>query len=273
MNVIGLGNVGSKIAKCFEKYPQYSVFTIANQDHGDTVVVKEQSHPEKYESLAPNLEKIINSLEDEVLFIVCGASFTSALSLVVLEQLKHKPVDVLYIKTDTEMLSQMKKMHEKVVYNVLQQKARSGAFRNLYIVSNQKVEETLGDLPVIGFWDKINDFIASTFHMVNVYTHQDPVMGVLEAPPDTCRISTVGVKELSGGQETDLFELDSARATRYMYGVNEDRLKASSDTLKKIKSELKTKITEDHSVSYGIYPTTYKVDYCWFIKSTSIIQS
>ncbi len=273
MNVIGLGNVGSKIAKCFEKYPQYTVFTIANQDHGDTVLVKEQNHPEKYESLTPNLKKIVDNLEDEVLFIVCGASFTSALSLVVLEQLKDKQIDILYIKTDTDMLSQTKQLHEKVVYNVLQQKARSGAFRNLYIVSNQKVEEILGNLPIIGFWDKINEYIASAFHMVNVYTRIDPVMGGLEQNPDTCRISTIGVKDPSRGDEQDLFTLDAPRATRYMYAVNGERLKSSSDSLKKIKSELKTKITEEHSVSYGIYPTTYEVDYCWFIKSTSIIQN
>lgn len=272
MNVIGLGNVGSKIATLFEKYPQYNVNKIANQDHGNTLVIKEQSHPEKYEALVPNLTAIVNNVEDEVLFIVCGASFTSALSLVVLEQLKDKQIDILYIRTDTEMVSQVKQLHEKVVFNVLQQKARSGAFRNFFIVSNQKVEEILGDLPIIGYWDKINDFIVSTFHMVNLYTRLDPIMGGLETIPDTCRISTIGVKEASGGQENDLYDLDATRATRYMYAVNGERLKSSSDSLKKIKSELKNKITDNHSVSYGIYPTTYQVDYCWFIKSTSIIQ-
>lgn len=273
MNVIGLGNVGSKIATLFEKYPQYNVNKIANQDHGNTFLIKEQSHPEKYEALDPNLTAIVDKVEDEVLFIVCGASFTSALSLVVLEKLKDKQIDILYIKTDTEMVSQIKQLHEKVVFNVLQQKARSGAFRNVYIVSNQKVEEILGDLPIIGYWDKINDFIASTFHMVNLYTRLDPVMGGLETIPETCRISTIGVKEVSSGAEQNLYDLDAPRATRYMYAVNGERLKSSSDSLKKIKSELKNKITENHSVSYGIYPTTYQVDYCWFIKSTSIIQN
>ena len=79
-----------------------------------------------------------------------------------------------------ELLSEVKKMHERVTYNVLQEYARSGQIKGICLVSNTQLENILDNVPIMGYHKKRNDFIVSTMHMINVYKNSDPVMGIVE---------------------------------------------------------------------------------------------
>jgi hypothetical protein len=53
---------------------------------------------------------------------------------------------------------------------------RSGLFERLFIVSNPQLERILGDVPIMGYNDKLNELLVSTFHMINVYNNNEPVV-------------------------------------------------------------------------------------------------
>jgi|14BtaG_2_1085337.scaffolds.fasta_scaffold00386_8 hypothetical protein len=275
MNIIGLGGVGSRVAKWFEDYSQYTVFYVDHLQHGkETLRIKKQKGPEQYEESSPNFSSFVEKMDDEeVVIFVCGASYTSVLSLQLRQALGDREVSIVYIQPDTTMLNATRQKHEKVVYHVLQQYTRSGHFERIYLFDNNSIENIIGELPVIGYWDQINQIIGSTIHTLNIYKNNSPIMGSLEDPQDACRITAVGSKDIETGEEQMFFKLDPARESCYIYAVSEERLRQSGNLLQKIREELKTRLADDHSLSFGIFPTNYDRDFAYVVKHTSFIQN
>lgn len=274
MNIIGVGGVGSRIAKQFESFPQYNVVCVDHEPQVErTILVKKHNDPEAYEATNIDLTMLTGCLtSDEVIMIVCGGSLVSALSLRILESIKERQIRIVYVIPDVSLLNHKKMLNEKIVRNVLQHLTRSGKFERIYLVDNQKIEQIAGDLPVIGYWEQINNFISNTIHMLNVYQHNNPVMGNIEEPGITNRISTIGLKDIGSGEEKLFYPLDDTREVNYIYVINEERLKKSNDSLKRIKDEVKSKATETKSVSFSIYSTKFDRDLAYVVEHTSFVQ-
>ena len=181
MNIVGLGKAGCAIADRFSEYPQYEIYKIDVGLEGKRCYdVKERSSPEEYEANTPSFKRFFGKIGGETLFIIGGSGSVSAMSLRIVEQIKGTcEISILYIKPDTFLLSEPKKLHEKVTYNVLQEYARSAAVKRIYLVSNPELENILGDVPIVGYYEKLNDLIVSTMHMTNVFLNSDTILGGL----------------------------------------------------------------------------------------------
>ena len=276
MNVIGLGQAGCNIADVLSAYPQYKTYKIDVGLEGKKCYdVKLQKGPEEYEENVPSMKTFFRGIKGETLFIIGGSGSISAMCLRIMEQIKDKcELSVLYIRPDTSLLSKNKTLHENATYGILQQYARSGLLEMLYLVSNTNLENILGDVPIIGYIDKINELLVSTVHMINVFRNSEPVMGGIEEPQEASRIATFGISDIEGNEEKSFFSLDRAKERCYIYSINEERLKTDGDLRKKIVSHVKEQSeTEDLKVSFGVFPTNYQQDYCYILNYTSIIQS
>ena len=276
MNIIGLGKAGCAIADRFSEYPQYNIFKIDVDIEGPSCyTVKYQKGPEEYESNAPSLKNFFKGVQGETVFIVGGSGDISAMTLRVAEQIKDScTIDILYIRPDTQLLSEPKKLHEKVTYNVLQQYARSSAVNRIYLVSNTEVENILGTVPIMGYYEKLNELIVYTMHMINIFNNSEPVMGSLASPGKTRKICTVGTYDIEKDEEKLFFPLDTVREISYIYGVGEKRLREDGGLHKKIVSQMKGKTNDETvDVSFGVYPTKYENDYGYVIAYSPNIQS
>ena len=276
MNVIGLGQAGCNIADMLSQHPQYKVYKVDIGLEGKRCYdVKPQKGPEEYEENVPSMKTFFRGIKGETLFIVGGSGSISAMCLRIMEQIRDKcELSVLYVRPDTSLLSKNKTLHEKATYSILQEFARSGLLKMLYLVSNINLENILGEVPIIGYNSKINELIVSTVHMVNVFRNSDPVMGGIEEPAEASRIATFGISDIEGNEEKSFFSLDRAKEKCYIYSINEERLKTEGDLRKKIVSTVKAQAeTEDLKVSFGVFPTNYQQDYCYILNYTSIIQS
>jgi hypothetical protein len=159
--IIGLGNSGYKIGKAFSQHPQYKVITIDHEESADIRVPK-QDHPEKYEESFPMIANQLRDVEGEMLFVISGASIISGAALRVLEQIHNKgPVSILYIHPDVDTLSDTRRLQTNVVFGVLQQYARSGVFKQFYVIDNQQVDKILGGAPIMGYYDSLNEVIVA----------------------------------------------------------------------------------------------------------------
>ena len=49
----------------------------------------------------------------------------------------------------------------------------------------------------------------------------------------------------------------------YYYGINEEKLRTEENLFRTITNNVKSKITEERKVSFGIYPTQYENDYIY----------
>lgn len=274
--IVGIGGVGCNIAMLFEQYSQYKVLKI---DHSRSDVKLDldlglKSHPEEYESKIPDTKKLLTGLSGRALFILSGASLVSGASLRIMERFHQKGIDisVLYIKPEVEILSKVKALQERVVFNVLQQYARSGVLKMMYLVSNRELDPLIEDASILNYHNNINKLIVSNFHMINVYSHISPVSSTFSKPHETLRICTLGILNVETGEEKEFFPLDEPREKRYYYAIAKKRLSTEKELHRKIMNQVKEKVGEDLGVSYGVYSTDYEYDFGYVLSFSQKIQ-
>ncbi len=276
-NIIGLGSAGCGIAKSFAKYPEYNIRTIdcVEPSGAEHFRIKKCDSHEDYEKAVPDMSNFFSHVKsmDNVLFIIGGSGEISGASLAILQQINHAKLHVLYVKPDISLLSEMGSLRERLVYNVLQEYARSGKFQRIMLIDNPKLDDTIGGAPVIGYYDELNKMIASTIHMINVFDHTEPEIGTISAPLEVSRIITIGMMNMEDGEEKLFFPLTNSREKSYYYAINHEELKNNKELYKGITVQMKNKVEEGNtSITYGIYSTNYNSNYCYVVARSSMIQ-
>lgn len=277
--IIGLGSAGHNVVSEFLKYPQYNGYTIdceipTNGNNSRFIELPEFGSPEEYENKVPDLSKRLNNIEDEALFVVCGASIVSGAALRILEYLHKKTkINILYIKPDLSSLSEIRTLQERVCFNVLQEYSRSGVFESMYIVDNGMLEKIIDGAPIMGYYDFLNEVMVSTIHMINVFKNQKKIIGTFSEPNEASRIATFGILNPSTGEESPFYNLDNLKEKSYYYAIPEEQLQTDTKLLGKIKNQIKEKPqTEDARISYGVFPTNYEQQYAYFVARSNQIQ-
>ena len=292
MNIIGLGQAGCNIADKFSEYPQYNIYKVdtgLGEEFGfieeagaanskiKSYNVEKCAGPEEYERNYSSMKSFFNGIAGDTMVVIGGSGDISGIVLRMLEEIRHQcEIDILYIRPDPFVLNQAKRQHEKVTYGVLQEYARSGAIRTLYLICNSQLEGILGDVPILGYHEKLNSLIVPTVHMINVYKNTKPVMGGLPAPSkdSTRRISTVGIFDIKKSEEKLFFPLDTAREKGYIYSISKERLQSEGDLHKTIISQVKEKSQDENvNISFGVFSTDYKTDYGYVLAYSPNIQN
>lgn len=275
MNIVGIGNCGCSIAKCFEQYPEYSTYYIDTQKWENTdksYVLEEQENPEDYEEKCPILSHFFSKISGKVLFIVGGSGMISGSTLRILEQIKHCQISILYVQPGRDFLFGKQLLQERTTFGVFQEFARSGLLERLYLVNNINIEENLGDITVSDYFTKINEAISSVLHMIHVWQHSKPVMGNISKPADAERISTFGVMDVDTGVEKMFFDLQNITDKNIFYAINENSLKNENQLHSRIRQQIKVKMLEQPKTTFGIYPTDYSGSQAYVLAHTKIVQ-
>jgi hypothetical protein len=271
--IIGLGKAGCAIAEKFAQYPQYKIFKIdsENLDKSDkrSHLLKRQNHPEKYEKNTPSLKTFFKGTTDDILFVLSGAGYTSGASLGILQQLSHKNVNILYIKPDVEFLGEINTFQERLVRNVLQEYARSHAISRIYLIDNKRLETILGDVPIIGYYDKLNDLMVSAIHMVNVYNHHTPVHKTSFESKETASVSTIGIVDIDSGEEKLFFPLDTISEKSYYYAINSNTLETDGKLLRRLTESINKNSDKDIRAAFQVHSTSYEQNYGYIVANTS----
>ena len=105
-------------------------------------------------------------------------------------------------------------------------------------------------------------------HMINVYSHIEPVTSMLSPPRNINTISTIGIFNTDDGEKKLFFPLDEIEEMVYYYAINKNKLEEEGDLYKKIRQQVKG----DIKTGYGIYATNYEQDYVYLVAHTSEIQ-
>lgn len=282
MNVVGLGAAGCAMADALSVYPQYDVYKLDNglERKKNTYPIAKKNTHEEYDRSEIKLTQFISRMNKSasILFIMGGGGMISGASLQILKQFnqKHKgAIDLMYIKPDVEMLSELGRKQDKVCYRILQEYARSGVFRSMLLISNPHIEEAMGETPIKNYYENLNNFVAYAYHMVNVFTHTKPeIASSSGGRPEHVRIWTLGVLDLEKKEEKMFFPLDSPSDVCYYYGINEQKLETDGSLLKKIRNQVRAKSQQGgSSCSYSIHPTSFDVDIGYVASWTSQVQA
>jgi hypothetical protein len=270
--VIGLGNAGCKVASLFKRYSQYKVITIDSQRHDDsTIVIPRKDTTEQYEQTFPELQQLAE-VDTEVLLVVGGSGKISGASLKLLKQVSKNQINVLYLYPDKEFLNDTSLKQHKVAFGVLQEYARSGMFKRLFVVSSAMLEEMVGDVPVLEYISAINNAIVSAIHSINFFEHVPPQYSSLNTPRDSARIVTIGVYDLQSDTMREFFPLTGTEDSCYYFGINEEMLKTDGKLFKNIKQKMLQKSSDSCKVSYAVYSIPHEQNYCFVQSFTRLIQ-
>lgn len=275
--LVGLGSAGVNIVEGFIKYPQYQCYRIDNDLDGlkkdGFYKIDQLSTTEEYEANCPPLKNFLKAARPEITLFLSGCGKISGLSLSLLEQVRDRKINIVYIKGGERRLSKRAQLTERATFGVMQEYARSGLFESFQIVSNSALEEILGKTPVIGYYESLNSLLINTMHMVNVFDNSDPIMADFSPISGINRISTYGFSKFGEKDEENLFfPLDNVRQKRYYFAINKKQLEVDGDINNKIDEYLNRTQEKEIDISYGIYPTNYKENFVYSRVYTNTIQ-
>jgi hypothetical protein len=275
--IIGLGQAGCNIADQFKKHPQYKIIKldVGLKKTKTSFGFKRQTSPELYEEKLP--KGIIKYLQEEVMpetLFITSCGMVSGASLSILEKIKSKTkISIMYIVPQQTELMGDKKLQNNLLFNVFQQYTRSGLFERVYLLDNQKISDIIGPVPIMKFKDTLNSMIVSTYHMINVFNHTQPVLTTTTNRINTARVSTLGLLDSENNQEKMFFSLDFPREKNYYYGVPKKRLEEDENLMEIIQNNVKNiKEHDKMKTTYSVYSTDYNELYAYCEKSSTLIQ-
>tara|TARA_R110000824_G_scaffold11622_13_gene50967 strand:+ start:2626 stop:3486 length:861 start_codon:yes stop_codon:yes gene_type:complete len=280
LTVIGLGNAGCAIADELIVYPQYTIRKIDTADNkkdANFCRVEACASPEQYEGELPgHVQDFLKNLESETLFITsCG--MISGMALRILEEAnKTSKITVMYIVPEKLNLTEVQKLQNNLVFNVLQEYSRSALFERIILVDNKQIADIIGPVPVLKYWNSINNMIASTYHMINVFEHSRPVFTTFSKKVETARMTTIGLSAYDTNEEKiekTFFSLDIPREKRYYYAVPQKMLEEDEMLMLKIQKQVKNAVEHDKmKVGYAIYSTAYDHPYVYCESYSTLVQ-
>ena len=277
MNIIGLGKAGCKIAELFKEYPQYKVFLLDSEDKykrmENCFSIPQQHSAELYDASPIDLTKLIGSLDDdeEAYFIVCGSGKISACSLWILKELSKKKINIVYIKPDSSTLDHKSIMRNKAHFHILQEYTRSGVFERILIFDNNSMTDIIGKTSILNFYPKINQFVATSIHWLNIYTNSVPVFDTFREKYISSRICTLGIINVDESQIINCYEIKDDNQIEYFFGINRIRIENDEELFDKLTS-ISSQSSEEKSISFGVYQTDLDEGFSFALKSSSEIQ-
>jgi hypothetical protein len=170
------------------------------------------------------------------------------------------------------LLGSIGKLQENLTFNVFQEYARSGIFKNIFLVNNEDVAQIIGDVPILEFYNKINLVIHNSLINYLKSELQNPLIDNSTPPKEISRIVTFGVYDLENDVERLFFPLDFIDDKCYNFAIKEDDLKSNGRLFKLIKDRMKQKLVGNTKVSYKIFSTNFEQNYCYVIAYSRKVQ-
>ena len=267
-NLLGIGTSACNVIRQLSQYPVYNCFFISNEIAKTSKYkfsLPQAEGPEEYENLdITKLKKWIEKIEKKVTVFLNGGSDSTGLTLKALEFLHSRSVkmEIVYFMPEIEVLSEKKILHERSARGILQNFARSGLFEKIILVSNTDLEKLAGSSNVFDYFDQINHVFTSSYYMLDVFKNTKPITSTFKAPKESCRICSIGLSTITG-EDKLFFPFKDETEVVYYFGINEEKLRTEENLFRKITDIVKSKITENRKVSFGIYPTKYEEDYVY----------
>ena len=276
ISIVGIGTAASKIAEKFSSTSNYDVYLLndaVKRNSKRKYRLKNFEKPEEYEDNIPSLSNFFSDIQDHVQVFVVGSSFSSNYTLGILQQIKNKQIDLFYVQPDTELMTGVPKVLDKIVFSVLQEYARSGLLKSFTVISHLSVEQAIGSVPIKKYYETMNHTIFSAVHYCNYFQHAEPEIGSVAKPMDINRIRTIGMLDPSKLSEKWFFNLDNEREICYYICINQDKLETDGNLHRRIVEQLKSKPRNAYrKISYAIYETSHK-DFGFCVAHTNAIQN
>lgn len=287
ITMISLGRNTQKIASMFKENNKVDVIYVSREkpegrgyDYLFTISPDGEGEfeHEKYDIKHPQLEKLDEICNQEVIFLLDGSENISGASLSLLSEIKDRNIKIVYMRPDLDFLSDLEKTQEKVTMGVLQNYARSGAVDRIFLFDKAVIASIIGDVPIREYHDVINKYAAYSLNLYLYSSKTETVFGNIGEPPNRYKISFMGL--LKDGEEVFFFPLTLSEDgfnypafKNYFLFYPSKELDQNPTLLKEIKEELNEINSDFKNVSYGVYSTPNdEEEFKLIVLSTSLVQ-
>ena len=265
MVLIGIGNAGLNLINSFSSH--HTKISITTDDFP-----KHCKKTEDFEEHCPDFSDRLQFDDEECWVAMCGAGKVAGCSLRVLETIKHKNINIIYIYPDTTLCNSIQIKRNKVLYNILQQYTRSGLFSRMYLFSNKDVLNVIGDQTLTDLYSNMNRLIANSIETIEWLKMQQPIMGSDHETKEISRMCSVSVGDFKKNEEKLLFLLDNITETSYLYSVSKNQLENNKDLLKIIKERIMKDEEKNITSSFSVYSSEHNQSFFYSLKLTHHIQ-
>jgi len=273
MNVVALGGEACKLAATFGTYPQYDIFYCKEgHDQADGLDLPSMTKVEEAESTAINFETLKQINKEPVLFVLNGGEEESVYALRILEQIKDRPITILYIKPNLNLLNAQRKKIERMVFGVLQEYTRSGLFEKIYLVDYKQMEAIIGDVPILGHSQIISKTIVDAVHLLNYLHYTDKIIDKLLSPNPINRICTIGLFNIETGEEEKFFDLQEIREKQIFYLLTNHDLTTNKNLMSLINQHTDRLKMEAETVSFAVAESYHENSYACTVSYTNLVQ-
>ncbi len=261
--VIGLGSFGCLVGEELAAYPEYRIYRIDSRSSvRGSLGIGEYNNIEDYEKNldSQEVEIYLSSIKkgDEVLLITEGGEPITGSLLRIIETIQDASVSVMYICPDRELIGEEQRRDDKIVFNILQEYARSGAINNCYLVSYSALEVLTGNVPITSYKKSLAYFLGYVTAMVNYFAHTSPVIENAPSVQSHKRILSYGVSSLEKSAEVKLlFPLEDVTDLHFFYGIPEESIASDETMMEKIKEHVNNySKSQDMRVTFSVFSTT-----------------
>jgi len=189
--IICLGTKACDVGEAFENNPQYQVKLIDKDIEGDNCFsIAKQKTPEEYEKNTPNMSVFLSDISEEILFILSGESEVANCSLKILQQIKDKKINIVYLFPQLEFLTNKQVLQERMIRNVLQEYTRSALFQNIILLDCSLIENIMGETSIKDF---DSQFSVTTMTLLNTFMDTksiEPEIDKSHTPKEISKILT-----------------------------------------------------------------------------------
>ena len=266
MVLIGIGNAGCNLINAFG-------------DHHKKIAINYSDFPKKcntteeYEEHCPNFTKRLKFSESECWVALSGTGKISGATLRILEKIKHKKINKLYICPDIDITGIIQQKRNRVVFSVLQQFTRSGLLNRMYLFSNTHILNMIGDQTLTTMYEMVNKQIAHAVETFEWFKSQEPMMGSQHEPKEISRIGTLSVGDFKKNEEKLMYPLDNTTEAGYIYSISKTNLEKNKNLLKLIKERIAKDKENKIISSFLIYPSEHKQSFFYSLKLSHVIQT
>ena len=268
--VICLGHKACDIGELFEKSFQVKLIDIDIEGENCFSLTRQKT-PEDYEKNVPRMDSFFNDISDDVLFITSSDSDAVSCSLKILEQIKHKNISIVYLRSDRSFLTSRGVMVDRVVFNVLQEYTRSGLFKNIFLIDETQMDAFVSESAIEQYYETYLKFVRDMI-LNYISTKTEAVIDYNIMPAEVERIATFAVYSLADDTETALYNINLINTKNYHFFLTEDTLKNDKKIMRSIKEKIKNKAVDNTRVSYTIRGTSAKTDYCFVVYYSKAIS-
>jgi len=265
MVLIGLGSAGCNVVRNFNN--NHKKITINAGEE-----IPKFSSPEEYEEKLPSLKKLLKFKEDECFFFVCGAAKAASASLRILETIKNKKINIVYIVPEEILLSPQQKKTNKVVFNVLQEYTRCGLMNSMWLFSNELIAQAIPSLTMDNMWEKINEAIVNSIENVLYHRSQSPFIGSHHEQREISRIITVEYGNLVKEEKKMYFPLDNITESCYINIVSGEEMKKNKDMLNILKQRILDDQENKITSSFTVFKSEYDQSFYYAMHFTHFLQ-